>query len=629
MLEYFCIFAKGGALLWTFQLSQVLRGDPINDLVKNCLLEDRAGEKGWTYTPKHGAPYTLKWSMHNGLGLVFVVVYQKALTLLYIDELLESVKREFSKGYKDNQLQYEAFNSTFKQLLKECEERSEQLKKGLSQKANANGVKGTKSTVKPGDLYNAENEEDNETTSEPIQQNGQHTDDAKDRIFAGNIGQNSSQSYSTAFNAAALKKMQNKGAPGRAHGLKGKGGKAKSSPASSPSKGFDTGKKLRNWGGSLDASQLDASDDKPDANGVVEQLVDVGQSRIDLERDEDIQYSDSEEDYDLEENNKNTVQSMGAKQESAGLLGSFMSTIRTSIVGKQSLSKQDIVGALGLMKRKLMERNVAEPIAAKLCESVANNLEGQQLASFTGVSSAVRASFEDALTRILTPKRSIDVLGEVRAAQKKGNPYVIVFCGVNGVGKSTSLSKLAYWLKQNDVKVMIAGCDTFRSGAIEQLKTHCTRLNVPLFERGYEKDAANVASEAIKQAKRDKVDVLLIDTAGRMQDNEPLMRALSTLINRINPDLVLFVGEALVGNDAVDQLVKFNQRLADLAPTGISPHNIDGIVLTKFDAIDNKVGAAISMVYASGAPIMFVGVGQTYVDLTRLHVKSVVKSLLS
>eukprot|EP01024_Parvocaulis_polyphysoides_P042810 TRINITY_DN3907_c1_g1_i6.p1 TRINITY_DN3907_c1_g1~~TRINITY_DN3907_c1_g1_i6.p1 ORF type:complete len:307 (+),score=63.64 TRINITY_DN3907_c1_g1_i6:232-1152(+) len=306
-----------------------------------------------------------------------------------------------------------------------------------------------------------------------------------------------------------------------------------------------------------------------------------------------------------------------------------MSTIKMSVVGKQSLSKEDIDGALVLMKGKLMERNVAEPIAAKLCDSVANNLEGKKLASFTGVSSAVRDSFEGALTRILTPKRSIDILGEIRATQRKGQPYVIVFCGVNGVGKSTSLSKLAYWLGQNDIKVMIAGCDTFRSGAIEQLKTHCNRLNVPLFERGYEKDAANVATEAIKQAARDKIDVLLIDTAGRMQDNDPLMRALSTLINKNNPNLVLFVGEALVGNDAVDQLVKFNQRLADLAPSGTVPHNIDGIVLTKFDAIDNKVGAAISMVYASGAPIMFVGVGQTYVDLTRLHVKSVVKSLLS
>lgn len=112
-----------------------------------------------------------------------------------------------------------------------------------------------------------------------------------------------------------------------------------------------------------------------------------------------------------------------------------------------------------------------------------------------------------------------------------------------------------------------------------------------------------------------------------MQDNEPLMRALANLIDLNAPDLVLFVGEALVGNDAVDQLTKFNQRLTELSSIN-KKKSIDGILLTKFDTIDDKVGAAISMVYSSGSPIIFVGCGQTYIDLKRLDVKSVVKSLL-
>lgn len=221
------------------------------------------------------------------------------------------------------------------------------------------------------------------------------------------------------------------------------------------------------------------------------------------------------------------------------------------------------------------------------------------------------------------------------------------------MGKSTSLSKVAYWLTSNGVKVSIAACDTFRAGAVEQLKTHAARLKVPLFERGYEKDPARVAAEAVRAAARDGVDCVLVDTAGRMQDNEPLMRALAGLISGNDPDLVLFVGEALVGNDGVDQLTQFNARLLDLAPPRNSakppsssngnaddenvagttvregrPCAVDGIVLTKFDTIDDKVGAAVSMVYASGAPVMFVGCGQTYVDLKRLNVKSVVRSLL-
>eukprot|EP00128_Syssomonas_multiformis_P013453 Colp12_sorted_trinity150504_noHs@21030 len=122
-------------------------------------------------------------------------------------------------------------------------------------------------------------------------------------------------------------------------------------------------------------------------------------------------------------------------------------------------------------------------------------------------------------------------------------------------------------------------------------------------------------------------DVVLIDTAGRMQDNEPLMRSLAKLVKLNNPDLVLFVGEALVGNEAVDQVKKFNQALADYSDQA-HPRLIDGIILTKFDTIDDKVGAAISMTYITGQPIVFVGTGQTYKDLRKLNVKAVVQSLI-
>lgn len=141
------------------------------------------------------------------------------------------------------------------------------------------------------------------------------------------------------------------------------------------------------------------------------------------------------------------------------------------------------------------------------------------------------------------------------------------------------------------------------------------------------KDAAGIAMEAIRYGKDTQYDVILVDTAGRMQDNEPLMRALAKLIKVNQPDLVLFVGEALVGNEAVDQLVKFNQALADYSSDS-NPHIIDGIVLTKFDTIDDKVGAAISMTYITGQPIVFVGTGQTYTDLKALNAKAVVHALM-
>merc|ERR1711911_92012 len=156
---------------------------------------------------------------------------------------------------------------------------------------------------------------------------------------------------------------------------------------------------------------------------------------------------------------------------------------------------------------------------------------------------------------------------------------------------------------------------------------HGGKVMVQLYEKGYGKDAAGIAMEAINFARDSHIDVVMIDTAGRMQDNEPLMRALAKLIKVNEPDLVLFVGEALVGNEAIDQLVKFNAALADHS-SNENPHTIDGIVLTKFDTIDDKVGSAISMTYQTGQPIVFIGTGQTYADLKNLNAKAVVSVLM-
>jgi len=296
------------------------------------------------------------------------------------------------------------------------------------------------------------------------------------------------------------------------------------------------------------------------------------------------------------------------------------------LTGNRVIEKADLELILQKFKQHLIEKNVALEIADKLCQSVGASLEGKKLTTFQGISATVKGALEEALTRILTPKRQIDILLDVAAIKGK-RPYTIVFCGVNGVGKSTNLAKVCSWLMQNNLKVMIAACDTFRSGAVEQLRHHATRLQVLLFERGYGKDAAGIAGDAIAHAKDHNIDVVLVDTAGRMQDNEPLMRALAKLVNVNKIDLVLFVGEALVGNDGVDQLVKFNKALADLSTTN-PPRVVDGIILTKFDTIDDKVGAAISMVYSTGQPIVFLGTGQHYTDIKKMNVHTIIKTLL-
>lgn len=294
---------------------------------------------------------------------------------------------------------------------------------------------------------------------------------------------------------------------------------------------------------------------------------------------------------------------------------------------QKELTAESLKPVMEDIRSHLITKNVATDIAEAICDSVAQSLIGQTHGNFKSVSATVKAAMADALTRILTPKRHIDISREIQAAKDAGRPYTIVFVGVNGVGKSTSLAKVCAWLLKQNHRVMFAACDTFRSGAIEQLKVHAKALGgVPVFDQGYGKDAAYIAQQAIAKANTEAIDVVLIDTAGRMQDNEPLMAALSKLVKVNQPDLILFVGEALVGNVSVDQLTKFNRAFEEYGDL-TNPRAIDGILLTKFDTVDDKVGAAISMVYTTGQPIIFVGVGQSYSDLRTLNVKKIVDIL--
>lgn len=256
----------------------------------------------------------------------------------------------------------------------------------------------------------------------------------------------------------------------------------------------------------------------------------------------------------------------GKKQTKGGGLFSKLTSAFQTIAGNKVLNEDDIDKVLKDFKVSLMEKNVASEIADNVCKSVTAQLVDKKTESFTSVKATVKNALIDSIQKLLTPKRNIDLLKDALTAKQRGQVYSAVFIGVNGVGKSTSLAKVAYYLKtKGNLKVMIAGCDNFRSGAIEQLQTHCACLDIPLYEKGYKDDPAIIAKEAYQEAKSKGYDVLLIDTAGRMQGNENLMRALAKLVHINNPNVVLFVGEALVGNDAIDQLTKFNQSLIDYA----------------------------------------------------------------
>mmetsp|Transcript_9773 Transcript_9773/g.31376 ORF Transcript_9773/g.31376 Transcript_9773/m.31376 type:complete len:553 (-) Transcript_9773:883-2541(-) len=302
-----------------------------------------------------------------------------------------------------------------------------------------------------------------------------------------------------------------------------------------------------------------------------------------------------------------------------GWLGSLVE--RAS--GTATMSAEDVAPIMSSLRERLVAKNVAAEIATEICDSVAASLVGTRIERFGRVRTAVAEALSAAVERVLSPKRSTDVLREVLARPSR-KPYVIVFVGINGVGKSTTLSKVAYYLKTHGLAVGLAACDTFRSGAVEQLRSHAKCLGVDLFERGYLKDPALVAKAAIDDAVKAKRDVVLVDTAGRMQNNDKLMRELAKLVSLNNPDLVLFVGEALVGNDGVNQITMFNKALMNFAD---NRRAIDGIILTKFDCIDDKVGAALSVTYKTGQPIVFVGVGQKYIHLKKLSVNHVLNAL--
>ncbi|KAM7504871.1 hypothetical protein LguiB_003775 [Lonicera macranthoides] len=626
MLEQLLIFTRGGLILWTCkELGNAIRGSPIDTLIRSCLLEERSGAASYNYEAP-GAAYTLKWTFHNELGLVFVAIYQRILHLLYVDDLLAMVKREFSEIYDPKRTVYNDFDDIFRQLRKEAEARAEEMKKskqvskpvnnnlgkkqGHVQKLGAEGGSKKSSSGESGNGGGGSGDGDKlkSRNFENGHSNGNHVGN-RELPARGNVnGKENGSANTGAFDVNKLQKL-------RAKGAKKTDTVVNKSSKEEPKKKIT--KKNRVWDDSPRESKLDFTDPVSE-NGEENMVVvaaDQGESMMDREEIVSSE-SESEEDEEAEKDRKVDAKKKG-----------WFSSMFQSIAGKANLEKADLEPALKALKDRLMTKNVAEEIAEKLCESVAASLEGKKLGSFTRISSTVQAAMEDALVRILTPRRSIDIMRDVHATKEQRKPYVVVFVGVNGVGKSTNLAKVAYWLQQHNVNVMMAACDTFRSGAVEQLRTHARRLQIPIFEKGYEKDPAIVAKEAIQEASRNGSDVVLVDTAGRMQDNEPLMRALSKLIYVNSPDLVLFVGEALVGNDAVDQLSKFNQKLADLSPSP-SPRLIDGILLTKFDTIDDKVGAALSMVYISGAPVMFVGCGQSYTDLKKLNVKSIVKTLL-
>ena len=261
----------------------------------------------------------------------------------------------------------------------------------------------------------------------------------------------------------------------------------------------------------------------------------------------------------------------------------------------------------------LLESDVAFPVAKEIVDALAEDLQGKRVARQVTVEQGVEAALRDAITKAMTVP-TIDLFEVIKSHPK---PLVIMFVGVNGTGKTTTIAKLAYHVQKQGYTAVVAAADTFRAGAIEQLEKHAEAVGFKLIRHEAGSDPAAVAYDAVEHARARKRDVVLIDTAGRMQTNTNLMDQMKKIKRVASPDLVFYIGDALAGNDAIEQAKQFNEAVG-----------VDAIVLTKIDA-DAKGGAALSIAHTIGKPVVFVSVGQGYNDIRRFNVQWMVDRLLS
>lgn len=260
------------------------------------------------------------------------------------------------------------------------------------------------------------------------------------------------------------------------------------------------------------------------------------------------------------------------------------------------------------METCLLERQMNLLITQEIIQQVKREWKEANIERWKNLSSLVKKVIKDKIGAHLNFQDPQELIQKIQAKPRK--PYTIAIVGVNGLGKTTTCAKLTYWFKKEGLKVAIAACDTFRSGAIEQLQVHAKKLDVPLFQKKYGSDAASVAFEAISRCEKSKTDVLLIDTAGRLQTNVNLMISLQKLIKISVPDMVLFLGEAQCGNDLIHQVTEFQKYISDVRPRGI-----DCLGITKVDMVHKNIGSIVSLSYLTQKPILFLGTGQFYEDM--------------
>ncbi len=277
---------------------------------------------------------------------------------------------------------------------------------------------------------------------------------------------------------------------------------------------------------------------------------------------------------------------------------------------RKTLTEEKFEELFEELAMNLLQNNVAYSVVEKIKKELKEKLVGAKEKSVD-----LEKSLTETIESLLIEPPNF--VKEIKAHVKTKEPYIILFTGINGSGKTTTIARIAHLLKKEKLSVCLAAADTFRSAAIEQLEQHANKLKVPIIKKAYNTDPASVGFEAVAYAKKHKIDVVLVDTAGRMNSSDSLMKEIEKISRVCKPNLKIFVGESITGNDATNQAEAFDKAIG-----------LNGIILTKAD-IDEKAGAILSVSSVTGKPIYFLGVGQKYEDLEVFNKKKILKRIFS
>jgi fused signal recognition particle receptor len=273
-------------------------------------------------------------------------------------------------------------------------------------------------------------------------------------------------------------------------------------------------------------------------------------------------------------------------------------------IGQKELTEEVLDNTLLDLQMALLESDVAQEVVDDLSARLKKELLGLKLEKEEEATQIVQSKLQTAVAEIFARSGRFDLIERIMGKKEaKAGPFIIVFLGINGTGKTTTVAKIANLLRKAGFSVVVAAGDTHRAGAIEQLEQHTNRLSLKIVKQRYGADPSSVGRDAYDHAKKNYIDVVLVDTAGRMQTSKNLMDEMGKIVRVVKPDVKLFIGDALAGNDTINQAREFFQYT-----------NFDGAILTKVDA-DAKGGSAISIAHITSKPVVYIGVGQGYDDI--------------